>query len=88
MRALTRHARISRGSLPSCRPHTKTIQRNGLCARPSYAFDMRCCKLTRQVEPEKAWLELANDFETLRSIEDFLLDSAKAKRVSLLIGSE
>ncbi len=31
------------------------------------------------VEMEKAWLELANKFEALESMEDFLLDSAKQK---------
>ena len=31
---------------------------------------------------EKAWLELAEKFETLKSLEDFLLDSAKNKGLS------
>jgi hypothetical protein len=34
------------------------------------------------VEMEKAWLELAERFETLKTLEDFLLDSAKHKGIS------
>jgi hypothetical protein len=33
------------------------------------------------VEMEKGWLELAKNFEALKSMEDFLLDSAKQRGI-------